>query len=113
MLNNKQFLVNSEHTGRFIVTSYRTGKKYYIEPIDDGSVRTDWGSFNPSTGNIEVKKGWDKYQGAVHPKDSLVTNENGFEKIHNLGPGESPLGFISDLDAKYPTIENYNKLFAA
>ena len=37
----KNFLVNSEDTGRFIITSLKTGKKYYVEPLDGGE-KIDW-----------------------------------------------------------------------
>ena len=52
---DKRFLESRDDSGRFIVTSFRTGKKYYIEPIGPDRA-ADWGSYNPSTGNIENKK---------------------------------------------------------
>ena len=98
----KKFLVNRDETGRFLVTSYRTGKVYFVEPI--GPDRSaDWGSYNPSTGNIENKKGFDKFRGSIDEKDSLITKENGFDKIHYSGIGGSPMSVIDELDAKYPT----------
>ena len=42
----KQFFTDTDHTGRFIVTSIRTGRTYAVEPI--GSVKTNWGDINPS-----------------------------------------------------------------
>jgi hypothetical protein len=33
---DKRFLTNTDETGRFIVKSLTTGKKYYIEPIGNG-----------------------------------------------------------------------------
>lgn len=36
-----QFLTNTDDTGRFIVSSKRTGKTYACEPIDNRS-KTDW-----------------------------------------------------------------------
>jgi hypothetical protein len=48
----KDFLVNSDETGRFIVKSLKTGHSYYVEPIDDGS-KTEWGDLNPSTKKLE------------------------------------------------------------
>lgn len=99
----EKFLTNREESGRYIVTSFRTGRSYCVEPIGDGR-GGDWGSYNPGTGNIENKKGFDKYTGSVLPKDSLITESNGFETkyIHNLEVGESPEGYISLLDEKYP-----------
>jgi len=48
------------------------------------------------------KKGDGKYKGAVTPKESLITKENGFAKVHELEPGLSPLAYIDHLDAQYP-----------
>jgi hypothetical protein len=31
----------------------------------------------------------------------MITEENGFEKIHTLGVGESPLEFINRIDEEY------------
>jgi hypothetical protein len=97
-----QFLTNTEDTGRHIITSTRTGKTYFIEPI--GMDRpADWGSVNPATGDMMVKKGWGKNRGSVDKNESLITEENGFEKIHEIGPGESPYSKIEELDSKYPS----------
>ena len=98
---NKRFLESRDDSGRFIVESYRTGKKYYVEPIGPDRA-ADWGSYNPSTGKIENKKGFDKHRGAIDEKDSLITKENGFEKIHYTGVGGSPFSLIDELDSKYP-----------
>lgn len=76
----KKFLTDRDDSGRFIIKSFRTGKVYYIEPIGPDK-SADWGSYNPSTGKIENKKGFDKHRGAIDEKDSLITKENGFEKI--------------------------------
>jgi len=93
-------MTNRDETGRFIVKSVRTGKTYYVEPI--GSTRsTGWGSYNPSTGNIEHKKGYDKYSGAISENESLITKENGFENIVYSGIGVSPNSVIDELDSKY------------
>ncbi len=99
----QRFLESRDDSGRFLVTSYRTGKTYFVEPI--GTDRAaDWGSYNPSTGNIENKKGFDKHRGSIDEKDSLITKENGFEKIHYSGIGGSPFSVIDKLDAVHPTI---------
>ncbi len=99
----KNFLVNSEETGRHIVYSFRTGKKYYIEPIGDGR-GGDWGSYNPASGNIEHKKGDGKYTGSVTEKESVIKEENGFFNIQYVERG-SPYHVIEQMDAKYPTLE--------
>lgn len=99
-----RFLTNTDETGRFIVTSQRTGKSYFVEPIDKMAKTdwTSWGSIDPATGKLMNKPGFRKYAGAVQEKDSLVTKENGFSKIHDLEPGMSPLAYIDELDKKYP-----------
>jgi hypothetical protein len=99
----KQFLTNRDDSGRFIVVSFRTGKTYFIEPIGPDRA-ADWGSYNPSTGKIENKKGFDKHRGAIDEKDSLITKENGFSEITYSGVGGSPFSVIDKLDAKYPDI---------
>ena len=105
---NKKFLTNTDDTGRFIVKSKRTGRTYYVEPV--GNVRTNWGSYNPSTGNVENKKGTGKYRGSVDVTDSLVTEENGLENVVTLDPGQSPLTYISGVDSKYPDKNNDDSL---
>lgn len=94
----KNFLVNSDDTGRFIVTSLKTGKKYYVEPIDDGN-KAEWGDLNPSTKKMEGDYGL-KHKGAVKPSESLITKENGFDNIVTLKPGHSPIDYIEQLEKK-------------
>lgn len=60
----QRFLTETEHTGRFIVTSFRTGKKYYIEPIE-GAHTPKWGDVNPATGKVEGSYG-KKYRGGTN-----------------------------------------------
>lgn len=97
---NTRFLENRDETGRYIVYSIRTGRKYYVEPIGDGR-GGDWGSENPATKQIEHKKGDGKYTGSIKAEESLLTPEN-FIKVHDLEPGVSVRGFIDDLDTTYP-----------
>jgi hypothetical protein len=68
-------------------------------------VDTDWGSIDPATGKLMNKKGHDKYRGAISPKDSLITEENGFANIRILEPGTSPLHALDVIDAQYPDKE--------
>ena len=98
----KKFLMNRDETGRFIVKSLRTGRTYYVETLDEGEM-TDWGDLDPVTKKMTGAYGL-KYKGSVRPEESLITKENGFEKIHTLGPGESPLDYINKIDEEY-----YNK----
>lgn len=98
----QQFLTDRDESGRFYVTSFRTGRKYFVEPI--GPNRTaDWGSYNPSTGNIENKKGNGKFRGSIDEDNSMITPENGFDpnEIHMVHGG-SPFAKIEELDSKYP-----------
>jgi len=97
----RNFLVNSEHTGRHIVFSMRTGRKYYIEPI--GEVRSGWGDIDPATKKTTGSYG-KKYKGSVSEKESLITEENGFKNIQLVERG-SPYELIEAMDAKYPDKE--------
>jgi len=101
-MNNiiKDFLVNSEETGKHIVTSIRTGKKYYVEPIGNG--RRDWGDVDPATGKITGSYG-SKYTGSVTEFDSVIKEENGFKTVITIKNG-SPYGVIQELDNKYPDL---------
>lgn len=85
----KNFLVASEKTGRHIVTSFRTGRKYYVEPIGNNR-QADWGHYLHNE-NI----------GAVKEQDSIVKKENGFDKVHLIAAG-SPYDKINKLDLQYP-----------
>ena len=93
----KRFFEDRDETGRFRVTSYKTGVQYFVEPQGNGRP-ADWGSYNPSTGNIENKKGFDKYTGSVLPTETIITEENGFKDIVTLGKGESPFSEIERRD---------------
>jgi hypothetical protein len=98
-MTDKDFLVDSSDTGRFIVTSLKTGRKYYVEPLDGGG-RTDWGDLNPATKRLEGSYG-SKYKGSVKESESLITKENGFCNIVTLPAGYSPLEYIEQIDKKY------------
>ena len=95
----RKFLYNRDETGRLIVKSPKTGRIYFVEPID-GDERTVWGDYNPATKTFETGN-YGKYKGSVRPSESMITEENGFEKIHTLGVGESPLEFINRIDEEY------------
>lgn len=100
----QKFLTNTDDTGRFIVYSPRTGKTYYVEPIETAHT-PKWGSIDPATGDLMHKKGDGKYRGGISPNESLITKENGFSKIHDLEKGTSPHAMIDYLDAQYPDKE--------
>jgi len=94
----KRFFEDRDETGRFMVVSSKTGVRYYIEPQGNGRP-ADWGSYNPSTGNIENKKGFDKFTGSVLPQDTIITEENGFKHVEMIGIGTSPFSEIDKRDA--------------
>ncbi len=102
----RKFLTDTDDTGRFIVVSQRTGRKYFVEPIETAHT-PKWGSIDPATGNLMHKKGDGKYRGGISPSESLITVENGFQpdKIHLLDRGTSPHLAIEYLDSKYPDKE--------
>jgi hypothetical protein len=95
-----RFFENTSETGRFVVTSSVTGKSYFVEVIGDGRM-ADWGSYNPSTGNIENKKGAGKHSGSITAAESLITEENGFHSIWNMPKGCSPFAEIERRDKIY------------
>ncbi len=96
-----RFFAKTDDTGRFVVTSARTGKTYAVEPIV-GAHTPKWGSIDPATGDLMHKKGDGKYKGGINANESLITEENGFKNIQLLDIGTSPLNAIDVLDAKYP-----------
>ena len=101
---NTNFVIERDFfgPGKFTVFSIRTGKRYFVEPIENEHTPV-WGDVNPATGKIEGSYG-SKNRGGVKEKESLITKENGFSKIHYAGVGCSPNSLIDELDAKYPTI---------
>lgn len=101
----KRFLTNRDETGRFIVKSMKTSKSYFVEAID-GEERTSWGDVDPATKKMTGSYG-DKYKGSIRKDESMITKENGFDKIHTLGVGESPLDYINRIDDEY--FEKMNK----
>jgi hypothetical protein len=102
----KKFMTHTDDTGRFIVASPRTGRRYFVEPIGDPHI--EWGSIDPANsgqgGKLMHKKGDGKYRGSIDEKDSLITEANGFQKITILEPGTSPLLYIDAIDAQYPSV---------
>lgn len=67
---DKRFFESTDHTGRFVVKSFKTGYSYYVEPLDSG----EFGDINPATGKVEGAYG-SKYKGAIHPNDSLYERQ--------------------------------------
>jgi peptidoglycan/xylan/chitin deacetylase (PgdA/CDA1 family) len=98
-------MVNRDETGREIIYYPETGKRYFIEYLPPKGYRTDWGSYNPSTGNIENKKGTGKYNGGIRKEDSMITKENGFDEII-FGSG-SPYSTIDEMHRKWKKENGY------
>lgn len=94
----KRFLTETDKSGRFIVKSRETGKTYFVEPIYKGEPSL-WGDLDPASKKMTGDYGT-KYPGAVTEKDSLITKENGFNRIRYIHGG-SPFGVIDQLDREY------------
>ena len=99
---NKRFFEDTDDTGRHMVISFRTKRRYYVEAIGGKNVK--WGDLNPATKKLEGDYG-KKYRGSIDARDSMITNENGFDTIHELPAGTSPAAYIERLDAQYPDAE--------
>ena len=78
----------------------KTGRTYYVEPIDNSGHPSGWGDLDPVTKKFSSEYGR-KYTGSVTEKESLITKENGFVNIKMLGEGVSPLSYIDEIDRKY------------
>ena len=98
-MDDKRFLKESEENGRFIVKSIKTGRKYYVETIGNEH-DSDWGDLDPVTKKMSGGYG-KRYVGCIKEKDSLITEENGFEKITTLPSGVSPFDEIDRRDREY------------
>lgn len=96
----EKFLTGTDHTGRFIITSKRTGRRYFVEPI--GDTRPHWGDMDPATKQVSGDYGR-KYRGSIDPEESLITEKNGFENIRILEKGTSPILAIEEIDSQYPS----------
>jgi hypothetical protein len=93
----KGFLTNRDETGRFIVRSLRTGKVYFVEPIEH-SRPASWGDVDPAAKKVCGAYG-QKYRGAVSPAESVLTEANGFVQIVSVQG--SPFWEIEQRDKRY------------
>ena len=98
-MNSSRFLKDSDKTGRFIVKSKVTGKKYLVEVIGNTHA-ADWGDLDPATKKMAGSYG-ERYEGCIPEKDSIITEDNGFEKITTLPVGVSPFDEIERRDRTY------------
>lgn len=104
----ERFLTNTDDTGRFIVKSLVTGKIYFVEPINNANRPSDWGDVNVVTKKLTGHYG-EKYKGAVTEFESMITKENGFDKIHDIPAGTSPLSYIEQVDKQHQKEMEKNK----
>lgn len=80
-------------TGRYYVRT-KEGRLFCVEAIDPHVGKKKlWGDFDPVTKKFTGSYG-SKNPGAIHPDDSVITEENGFKNIKTLPPGTSPQGYI-------------------
>ncbi len=93
----REFLKDSEKTGRFIVKSQYSDKIYFVEPIHNGNPFL-WGDYDPATKKMTGDYG-NKYLGAITENESLLTKENGFVEVSYVHQG-SPLGLIDQKEMK-------------
>lgn len=98
----KHFLTNRDETGRFLVRSLKTGRLYFVEPIEKGRP-PDWGDVDPITKKTTGNYGR-KYRGAVTEAESMITELNGFTNIAIVSG--SPFSEIERRDDAYFNITN-------
>jgi hypothetical protein len=91
-------------TGRYYVVT-KSGRKFCVEPIAErhqkieGPVFTNGGI---SGDGVKVEK---SLGGSIRPEDSIITKENGYNRIFTLPAGHSPNGFIEALEACATRVE--------
>jgi len=89
--------LNRDETGRFIVKSLKSGKVYFVEPIQHGRP-PQWGDIDLAAKKMTGSYGA-KYIGAVKEENSIITESNGFTAI-SLVKG-SPFSEIERRDQAY------------
>ncbi len=77
----REFLKDSEHTGRFLVKS-PSGRTFWVEAIAPRNYTCQWGDVNPATKTVEGNYG-KKYKGSIEEGESMITEEN-FGKIYRF-----------------------------
>jgi hypothetical protein len=86
--------INSTKDGKFYVRDTETGRLFLVEPL--GFDKVGWGDIDPATKKVQGDYG-QKHIGSVSEKNSVVTEDNGFKNIIDVGPGESPFAAIEKL----------------
>lgn len=85
------------NTGRYRVIDLKTGKWVTVEPVNDKKNRSrGWGDIDPATKTTTGNYG-NKYEGSVEEENSIITKENGYEKIETTAVGESPTEKINEM----------------
>ncbi len=79
-ISRKEFLVNRDETGREVVYFPETGKEYFVEYIEPRGHKTFWGDIDPATKKVTGSYG-KKTTGGIKADESMITEENGFERI--------------------------------
>lgn len=85
-------------TGRYYVVT-KSGRKFCVEPIAERHQKIDGPAFTNGGISGEGVKVEKSLGGAIRPEDSIITKENGYNRIFTLPPGHSPNGFIEALEA--------------
>lgn len=101
----KNFLVNRDETGKEIVFYPETGKKYYVEYVDETGNRVNWGDVDPATKTLQTGSYGKKHTGSIKPDESVITEENGFKDIV-IGKG-SPYIAIDEMHEKWKKENGY------
>lgn len=93
----KNFLVNSDNTGRFIVKSLKTGISYFVEPISKARGKL-WGDVDVANKKLRGDYG-NKFKGSIEACDSLIHSHYDFLNISVIGG--SPFSEIERRDEQY------------
>lgn len=100
-----QNLPPASQTGRFFIHSSILNRTFVVEPLDDhpDNLYQSWGDVNPATKKLETGSYGEKYVGGIKMKDSIITEENGFDPkdIKVLGVGVSPTGYVQMLEEEF------------
>ena len=84
-------------TGRQYFIDLKTGRKFVIETIDNSQGKgRDWGDIDPATKKVTGSYG-NKHIGSITDEESIITKENGFDKIYTTDIGESPYSLIEKI----------------
>jgi hypothetical protein len=81
-------------TGRYFI-KYPNGRVFCVEPIRERNEKEDERKFtNGGTDGTSVKNKSQIEGGSVAREDSIITAENGFINITEIGIGQNPQDYI-------------------